>query len=326
VKKAKSGKTEYYNFTVQTEESTHEGVSFRMDLRKKLETSESNKSPIKLRNIKRKANWKNNTLQDIEINRHTTVEAATNANFLHKKMKKDVAKTITIADVKGKGYDRQVVSVLGYIDVENAAISTMDIKPTSNSKRMDVFINDNSGVILLSIWNDKAELVRKNGVYEIKNAVVRTFQDIIVTTTNETVVMPSPTKIKKIPPPFPLVTKISFPISNVSISPKSFKCPRCNVSVVNEKEYGSDFFHCEKCKATSKFSSLKSTVTATIIFANDTEEVTMYAPQLQQYMMQIKGEASYDDEERILKVMLMDESTKLNVNHRNVVIDFLSEP
>jgi len=91
----------------------------------------------------------------------------TNANFLHKKMKKDAAKT-TIADVKGKGCDCQVNSVLGYIDVENAAISTMDIKATSNSKRMDVFINDNSSVILLSIWNDKPELLRKNGVYETR--------------------------------------------------------------------------------------------------------------------------------------------------------------
>lgn len=54
---------------------------------------------------------------------------------------------------------------------------------------------------------------------------------------------------------------------------------------------------------------------------NDGEEITMYTPQLRQYL-QIIGESSFDDEEVICEAMLMDEATSFLVNHRNVVLDF----
>lgn len=227
VKKAKSGKTEYYNFTAQTEGVTHKGVSFRMDLREKFETSASQKKAVKLTNVKRKANWKDNNLQDIEVNRYTQFETVSSVGFTHKEMKHDVASVAKIKNIKEKGYDRQIVTVVGYVDTVNAAVSTMDVH--GSSKRMDIFVNDNSGVILFSIWNDKAVQLKQNGVYEIQNTVVRNFQELILSSSSETNIIPSSSKIEKLQPPFALTTKMSFPVPSVSVSQKSLSA--LNVTV-----------------------------------------------------------------------------------------------
>ena len=317
IKKARSGKTEYYNFTVQSKDSYHHGVSFRMDLREEFEQSASQKSPVKLKNIKRKANWKDNTKQDIEVNRTTKLEIAKSANFPFKKVKKDIAQITKIKLIQEEGYDRQVVSLVGYINVEKKAVLSMD----QSSKRTDIFINDDTGVMMISVWNEKFDQIPKSGVYEVQNAVVRNFSDLMLTTTSETDFIPSALKISKSAPPYPLTTQMKFPVSNVSISCKTLKCPRCYSTIEQDnKLQGSDFFHCTKCKSSAKFSSLIAQIMATIQ-TKDGQEVKMYYPQLVQYL-QNKGQVSLEDEQKVCEIILLDELTDFQVNHQNVVVDF----
>lgn len=280
VKKARSGNTEYYNFTVQTKQNVHQGVSFRMDLRDKLEKATEEKSPVKLKNFKRKVNWKDNSQQDIEINRNTKIEDS-QAGFPHKKIKRDIAKQLKIKSILDNSYDRQAVTVVGFINIDSMATSAMDVN--GDTKRTDVFINDDSGIILLSLWNEKGNNL-KSGVYEIQNAVVRelsnTSTGFFLTTTNETSLTPSKHTVKKMPPPFELKTKVKFPIKTVVISHKNLKCPLCFASV-DEKTSGNDFFQCSKCKASCKHSSLPIHFTIKII-TEEGQEVVMYMPQLYQ--------------------------------------------
>ena len=56
---------------IQTPVVNYRGVSYREDLREKLIKVEENHSPIKMKNIKRKINYKDNSKIDAEINKGT---------------------------------------------------------------------------------------------------------------------------------------------------------------------------------------------------------------------------------------------------------------
>ena len=56
---------------MQTPDVNYRGVSYIEDLREKLIRVEENHSPIKMKNIKRKINYKDNSKIDAEINKGT---------------------------------------------------------------------------------------------------------------------------------------------------------------------------------------------------------------------------------------------------------------
>ncbi|XP_057291643.1 uncharacterized protein LOC130614240 [Hydractinia symbiolongicarpus] len=321
VKRARNSSVGYYNFTVQTDETVHRGVSFRMDLRDKIEKAAESKSPVKLVNYKRKANWKDNSLQDIEVNRNTRLEEC-KAGFAHKNIKKDVAKRQKIKTVLDSGYDKQMVTIIGYIDIDNVAISTMD----SSAKRTDTFVNDDSGIVLVSFWNEIANQLSTSGTYELQNLSVRELNstpvETVLTTTSESLILPwtKGNAIKQSSPPYQLKKSLHFPIKSVSISQKVYKCPRC-FTQIEESTLGQDFFRCAKCKNSTKFSSLSSNVTIQLI-TNEGQEVVMYSTQLNQYLLAKRESVEVDDEDQVCKVLLLDEKSVISVNHRNVVIDF----
>ena len=58
---------------IQTPDVNYKGVSYRKDLRENLIKVEENHSPIKMKNIKRKINDKNNSKIDIGINKDTVL-------------------------------------------------------------------------------------------------------------------------------------------------------------------------------------------------------------------------------------------------------------
>ena len=61
----------YFDIMIQTPDANYRGVSHRKDLQKKFIKVEENHSPIKMKNIKRKINCKDNSKIDIKINKDT---------------------------------------------------------------------------------------------------------------------------------------------------------------------------------------------------------------------------------------------------------------
>ena len=56
---------------IQTNDELYRGISYRQDLREKLIKHEEDKTPIKIKKIKRKINYIDNSKIDIEINNET---------------------------------------------------------------------------------------------------------------------------------------------------------------------------------------------------------------------------------------------------------------
>lgn len=89
---------------------------YNKDVKSTLDEAQQSKSPIKLQNFKRKANFKNNAATDIQISRGTKIQVLEKASFPHCKLSKSISPKLKIKDIKLNSYDRQEVTVIGYID------------------------------------------------------------------------------------------------------------------------------------------------------------------------------------------------------------------
>ena len=68
VKKTRKSGVEYFNFKVQTEKNIiHDGVSFNVNIKDPLDEASLQKSPVKIKNFKQKANYRDNSKTDIEL-------------------------------------------------------------------------------------------------------------------------------------------------------------------------------------------------------------------------------------------------------------------
>ena len=61
--------TEYFNCKLQTKDSMVNSVSYKMDLRSKLEEASKSKKAISLSGYRHVANWKDNSKQDLQLNK-----------------------------------------------------------------------------------------------------------------------------------------------------------------------------------------------------------------------------------------------------------------
>ena len=88
---------------LQVSEQTNGGVSNNEDLRETLVKAEQDKSPMKLKNIKRKMNFFDNTKQNIEINNRTEICKADHVNFKYRKIMEDLCPRLSIATILQEG-------------------------------------------------------------------------------------------------------------------------------------------------------------------------------------------------------------------------------
>ena len=84
---------------IQTPDVNYRRVSYREDLREKLMKVEENHSPIKMKNIKRKINYKDSSKIDIESNKDTILIEQNEVPFKYRKIMDEICPVVTIGTV-----------------------------------------------------------------------------------------------------------------------------------------------------------------------------------------------------------------------------------
>ena len=84
---------------IQTPDVNYRRVSYREDLGEKLMKVEESHSPIKMKNIKRKMNYKDNSKIDIESNKDTILTEQNEVPFKYRKIMDEICPVVTIGTV-----------------------------------------------------------------------------------------------------------------------------------------------------------------------------------------------------------------------------------
>ena len=182
----------YYNMVLQVSEQTYRGMSYNEDLRETLIKAEQDKSPMKLKNIKRKMNFFDNTKQDIELNNRTEICKADHVNFKYRKTMEDLCPQLSIATILQEKKDKDFISLVAFVSIDNRPVISTTLKYSlENINKKEVAFNDNTGVIKLTLWGTLI------GVYEIINVKIREWPAgvLTITTTSSTTITPSSQKI-----------------------------------------------------------------------------------------------------------------------------------
>lgn len=256
-KKARNNATEYFNMKLQSNSENYQAVSFNVNTHSVFQEAALSKSPVKLKCFKRKANLRDNNIQDIEVNKNTQVLPMASASFDFKPLAVKIAAKRSIKDIKSTGYDRQMVSVHGYVNIDNTYVTIVELKTAV--KRRECFLNDDSAIMMLSLWGDAIDKVRESGCYEFSNVSIRDIglDEPVLSTTSDTTISQLSKKVKQMNPGYQLYTVKPFPILNFSISTKQHRCVKCNVTVNQPAaKIASEFFKCSECHASSRFPKL----------------------------------------------------------------------
>ena len=121
----KNSNITYFDMMIQTPNVNYRGISYRKDLREKLIKVGENHSPIKMKNIKRKINYQDNSKIDIEINKDTILIEQTEAPFKYKKIIDEICPIVTIGTILKEKKNNDCVSRHCFINVKgHPSIST----------------------------------------------------------------------------------------------------------------------------------------------------------------------------------------------------------
>ena len=276
VKTSRNG-VRYYNFKFQTKDDVIDSVGYSKDLKSTIDDAVASKSPVKLKNYKRKANYRDNTKQDIELGYKAKVQLLERIDFESKSpTSKSSASKVNVSDIFTKGYDHQVVTVVGYIFVNGCHPTTF-----KNTKKKEVYFNDKTKCIPLTLWGDHID-VTSNGNYIIQNITVREHhEEKTLSTTQETKFVPTKQETAHIQAPFELFQGLQFPIRDATVTSKKLVCYRCDneIGFVPDKEE----IKCTSCKRFIRTCELKASRIMHLSFKNQLEDVTMYQPQIEEY-------------------------------------------
>jgi len=153
---------------LQTDTENVNTVSFKPELQETFKEASTNKSPVKISGHKRRANWRDNTVQDIEIGRNAKVKLMENAHFAYQEMQSPEAPSMLVEEVLDAGYDHQLLSITGYVNLGECYETKQN-----NNKKKECYFNDDGASILLTLWGEAILQVPVSGVYCFKNIAVR---------------------------------------------------------------------------------------------------------------------------------------------------------
>ena len=313
----------YYDLQIQTTDCTYRGVSYREDLRDKLVKSEKNKSPVKLKNIKRKMNFMDNTKTDIEINEETELIEQAEAPFKYRKVMDEICPIVTISQIlKEKKHDDKI-SLHCYVNINNRPITSTKLKHSDvivNKK--EVACNDNTGTIKLTIWGNNISFIKTNGVFFIQQAKVNEYPQgvLSITTTPSSYIRPSTEdiQISKSSLKDLVSYSVKFPPTSVQVLSSTKCCTKCGKS--SQSGVQGKLFICEHCQAMSLASKIKSRYSIKLGFENSSKSsVVMYHPQVTEYF-QMKSTPIPDDTKLLSFELLSDQATVLIIDSRSVCI------
>ena len=304
---------------LQTEQEIYRGVSYNPDVRQILVDAEKQKSPLKLKNIKRKVNFFDRSKLDIEINNRTNITNMENDVLFFKYQKLDQDdQVIDIAKILREKREHDIVSVVGHISIENRPVTKTTLKHSGETiEKKEVAINDKSGLIKMTLWEDNIAMVPKSAVYKIEKAKVREWPKgvLVLNTTPSTLISPSDANISPSKSTLPdLVSKtIQFPSDSVHTIQVQRVCPSCH----EQSETNSKLFKCPSCKSMTLTTKLKCAYTIKLKFLLPTQNiVTLFHNQVENYF---NGNIPIDLDDIVMS-LLSDECTALIVNCRGICI------
>ena len=307
---------------LQTQNADHQAVSYRVDVKNTIETAAKSKSPVKLLYFKKKANFRDNAQQDIEINRKSIIYPCPKdeASFQYQGMEHSAAEGKSIQEIQDKGCDKQMVSVTAFVDIDECPTVLVDTKKGKMKIRMHDEWWD---------WADSTYCVgghipsfKTSGVYKLLNCMVREFADnIMVNTITDTIKKTiTDTQIKCKEPKVKLYHQLCFPLQDIKISNRIRKCPECGQTITDELLTNKDFFRCANCSTSCRFSTMPMQRTAKVHVMDNLQEITIYSAQLEEYCY--NHSVDFGDEGNITQGMLKDEETTMVVNTRNICVAF----
>ena len=152
---------------LQSPTKVFRSVAYKENLHETFLKVAATKSPIKLKKIKRKINYYDQSKEDIEIKNYTEVIEVNDANFCYENLDGHL---FTIKDIQKKELNHNV-SLHAYVTITDRPKLSTPIKrqrsQSSSSTRMDVTVNDNTGMMKLSLWGDTINLIPTCSVYLI---------------------------------------------------------------------------------------------------------------------------------------------------------------
>ncbi|XP_057304471.1 uncharacterized protein LOC130641613 [Hydractinia symbiolongicarpus] len=184
---------------------------------------------------------------------------------------------------------------------------------------MEVYLFDESDVILLTLWNDFIDSV-KTGPYKISNAIVRVLHDDdkVLATGPETIFEVTTKKFILKPAP-KLYRQAKFPLADVAIVNRQLKCHKCGKDV-NHLTPDCEFVKCV-CGVISRSSQLKVNRIAKVTTQDNKEEITIFQPQLFEYALKYK--LAGNNEEALTIALLKDSETSFIIDRHDICICFL---
>ena len=236
-KKSKRSGINYFNMVLQTQNANHQAVSYRFDVKNTIETAAESKSPVKLLYFKKKANFRDNAQEDIEINRKSIIYPCPKdeTSFQYQGMEHSAAEGKSIQEIQDKGCDKQMVSVTAFVDIDECPTVLVDTKK-GKMERLECMMNDETGQIQLTVWGGHIPSFKTSGVYKLLNCMVREFADnIMVNTITDTIIKPiTDAQIKCKEPKVKLYHLLCFPLQDIKISDRIRKCPECGQTITDE--------------------------------------------------------------------------------------------
>jgi len=228
------------------------------------------------------------------------------------------APPVTVTSIKKEGYDKKMVSVSGHVFSEDYPESTMQFKKLSLKK--ECLFQDKSGTIAMHLWDEFIDLLKTDGTYDMKNVVVRQYEDeFFISTTTETIIIPvKKPSVLRLGEKFPLYKEVIFPVVSVSSRFHKYPC-YAETAPFNTTSQQQNFFKCQHCNTTARYSNLPVIYTVKVVVPSE-DEITIYHPQLKAFM-ESKGKAMEDNE--ICEALLLDEKSIMLVNRRETCIKFM---
>lgn len=195
--------------------------------------------------------------------------------------------------------------------------------------KKEVWANDQTGGIMLTLWASKIDEVPTSGTYKIENAKVKfSYGNLSLSTNSQTIIKAIEDITKQIEPsevPSSMSTKmIKLPADRIQNVSCRYFCHHCK----NFREstcHNSNIFVCSECKGSSITTRMKKKYQAILqISEGDDDYVTvkLAGPQLDQYFRKQHGISIPSSLDDIAIALLQDSSTTLIYDNRRNCIGF----
>lgn len=330
LKVAKKSGVKYYDMTLQLTDGNRRAVCFNHseEPRHQLEEYALKKSPVKINNLKRTLNKRFNTTE-YHVTKYTKFEPTDIDSFGYiEQVGTPDSPVVKISDILNLD-KRETVSIIVFCELQGRPIVTTSSKYNSDPvHKREVKVNDDSGTIKLSIWDELAVTIgNSNRVFKFTNlsATCPARNVVVLNTTKRSKAVPDDTVIRasEVNLPDLVVNEYKLPATNLNIN-KFFECGNCNKDFINTNS-NPNLVECNHCHNRTLERFAKFYYQAVINVCNQhgvSTKINMYRHQFVTYF-KLKGKKSIpSNEEEVVLTLLSDESSTVLCNSRNTCIGF----